>query len=109
MDSRPVTHAGCMRSYDVHVRDGMGRVRDFRAHILAASPSEAVLAARRVMPESVWHGMVQVYHRRRLRGRALVGTYVAGGPDDGLAGVREPRRPLPAPPGDSVAIEPLVE
>ncbi|GAB3441508.1 hypothetical protein GCM10027517_17670 [Phycicoccus ginsengisoli] len=88
-----------MATYDVHVGDGRV-VRDFRAQISAASPSEAVLAARRAMPAPAWHGVVTVYRHRRLRGRALVGTYAAGGPgDDGTAGVREPRRPLPGPPG----------
>jgi hypothetical protein len=86
-----------MATYDVHVGDGR-RVRDFRASLEAASPSEAVMLARRAIPAPAWHGQVDVYRHRRLRGRLLVGTYVAGGPDDGTAGVREPRRPRPAPP-----------
>ena len=85
-----------MATYDVHVGDS-GRARTFRAHIDAASPSEAVMIARRSIPEPAWHGQVAVYRHRRLRGRRLVGTYLAGG-DDGLGGVREPRRPLRTPP-----------
>lgn len=104
-----MAQAWSMRSYDVHVGDGVGRARDFRAHIRAASPSEAVMVARRAIPESQWHGVVQVYRRRRIGGKALVGTYAAGGPDDGLAGVREPRRPLPDPPGVAVEAEPPVD
>ncbi|HET8767739.1 MAG TPA: hypothetical protein VFM86_10485 [Pedococcus sp.] len=97
-----------MATYDVHVGDGRV-VRDFRAHITAASPSEAVQAARRAIPEPAWHGLVTVFRHRRLRGRALVGTYAAGGRgDDGSAGVREPRRPLPTPPGLSCEAEPPV-
>jgi len=88
-----------MATYDVHV-GGPGRVRTFRAHIEAASPAEALMAARRSVPAPAWHGQVSVYRHRRLRGRRLVGTYLAGDPgDDGLAGVREPRRPAPGPPG----------
>lgn len=89
----------------MHVGDGLV-VRDFRSQISAVSPSEAVQAARRAMPAPVWHGWVTVYRHRRLRGRTLVGTYAAGGPgDDGWAGVREPRRPLPDPPVLSRAAE----
>jgi hypothetical protein len=98
-----------MRTYDVHVGDGGRRVHNFRAHIRAASPSEALLAARRAMPTPAWHGLVSVFQHRRLRRRALVGTFLADGPDDGSAGVREPRRPLPAPPSLEVARQPLVE
>lgn len=108
--SRFVAHAVVMRSYDVHVGDRAGTVRDFRAHIRATSASDAMVAARRAMPETVWHGTVRVYRRGRLRRRTLVGTYLAGGgPDDGLAGVREPRRPRPDLPGATAYAEPLVE
>jgi hypothetical protein len=41
-----------------------------------------------------------VFKHRRGRSRALVGYFLAPGDgDDGSAGVREPRRPPPAPPG----------
>ena len=90
-----------MASYDVHVQDSRGVRRNFRAHIEAASPSEAVALARRCLPElpdPADHPVYAVYRRRRLRGRRLVGLFPGGGGDDGLAGVREPRRPLPTPP-----------
>jgi hypothetical protein len=43
-----------------------------------------------------------VYRHRRLRPRTFVGLFAGPGgmgPDDGAAGVREPRRPLPTPSG----------
>ena len=48
-----------------------------------------------------------VYRHRRVRGRRLVGLFAGPGADGGPAGVREPRRPLPAPPSlDVHAIPP---
>ena len=87
-----------MASYDVHVQDSRGVRRNFRAHIEAASPSEAVALARRSLPDLPGQQVYAVYRRRRLRGRRLVGLYPGEGGDDGLAGVREPRRPRPTPP-----------
>ena len=89
-----------MATYDVQVRDHTGAMRNHRLHIEAASPSEAVMLARRDMPDSAGLEVYAVYRHRRLRGRKLVGLYPAGGGggDDGTAGVREPRRPYPAPP-----------
>ena len=87
-----------MASYDVHVQDSRGARRNFRAHIEAASPSEAVALARRSLPDLPEQPVYAVYRRRRLRSRQLVGLYPGRGGDDGLAGVREPRRPRPTPP-----------
>jgi hypothetical protein len=88
-----------MATYDVQVHDRRGAMRHVLAHVDAASPSEAVVAARRLLPVASTLELYAVYRHRRLRGRQLVGTYPAGGgDDDGLAGVREPRRPHPAPP-----------
>ena len=55
----------------------------------------------------------RVVQQPRRRGRALVGPSVAGrfprppaeGDDDGGAGVREPRRPLPTVPSDAMSLE----
>ena len=87
-----------MATYDVQVRDHTGAMRNHRLHIEAASPSEAVMLARRQMPRPPGLEAYAVYRHRRLRGRKLVGLYPAGDGDDGTAGVREPRRPHPAPP-----------
>ena len=84
--------------YDVQFRDRVGVVRNARATISAASPSEAVMLARRSMTVPAGVQLFSVYRHRRLRGRRLVGTFPVSGGDDGLAGVREPRRPLPTPP-----------
>ena len=54
---------------------------------------------RRVAERDRTHAeLYAVYRHRRVRGRRLVGAFAPDGPDDGLAGVREPRRPLPTPP-----------
>lgn len=93
-----------MASYDVLVQDQAGRLRDCCLRIQAASPSEAVICARASLPPGADGHVYAVYrHRRarhrRARHRRLVGVFAGLGPgDDGSAGVREPRRPLPAPP-----------
>ena len=88
-----------MTHYDVQVHDRRGAMRHVLAHVEADSPSEAILLARRSLPVPAGVELYAVYRHRRLRGRQLVGTYPAGGGgDDGLAGVREPRRPRPSPP-----------
>ena len=87
-----------MATYDVRFRDRVGAIRNAHASIQAASPSEAVMLARRSMTVPPGVQLFSVYRHRRLRGRRLVGTFPVTGNDDGLAGVREPRRPLPTPP-----------
>jgi hypothetical protein len=88
-----------MATYDVQVHDRRGAMRHVLAHVDAGSPSEAILLARRTLPVSPGLELYAVYRHRRLRRRQLVGTFPAGGGgDDGLAGVREPRRPHPNPP-----------
>lgn len=89
-----------MATFDVQVHDGVGVMRSCRMYLQAASPSEAVMLARRAMPDPPGAELFTVYRRRRVGRRKLVGTFPAGrGGDDGLAGVREPRRPSPTPPG----------
>ena len=46
-----------------------------------------------------------VYRRRKLRRPKLEVTFAGGTDGDGLAGVREPRRPLPAPPSLRAALD----
>ena len=88
-----------MARFEVRLRDHRGDRRHGAAVVSAASPAEALALARASMtaPPSGAH-LYAVYRQRRLRRRKLVGTFPAGGGDDGLAGVREPRRPLPTPP-----------
>jgi hypothetical protein len=87
-----------MARYEVRLRDHAGDRHHGAAVVSAASPSEAVMLARAGFPEPAGAHLYAVYRQRRLRRRKLVGTFPLGGGDDGLAGVREPRRPLPAPP-----------
>jgi hypothetical protein len=88
-----------MATYDVQVHDRVGIMRSCRLHLHAGSPSEAVMLARRAMPDPPGAELFTVYRHRRLGRRKLVGSFpAAGGGDDGLAGVREPRRPRPTPP-----------
>jgi hypothetical protein len=85
-----------MRRYDVEVHTGPGQRRDVRLRIEADNPGEAVVWARERMRPHTAGEVYAVYRHRRVRGRKLVG-YFAGPGDDGAAGVREPRRPLPDP------------
>jgi hypothetical protein len=88
-----------MAKYDVQVHDRVGVMRSCRMHLQAASPSEAVMLARQAMPDPPGAELFTVYRLRRLGRRKLGGSVPAtGGGDDGLAGVREPRRPRPTPP-----------
>jgi hypothetical protein len=89
-----------MTTYDVHRQaGGHASQRAARLHLPADSAGEAVALARRALgaehPE-----VYAVYRHRRLRRRKFVGLFAGpgAGPDDGTAGVREPRRPLPSPP-----------
>jgi hypothetical protein len=91
-----------MAIYDV-VEHGRGPGQRGRAlEVSAASPGEAVMRARRAFALTGPPGrddrehLYAVYRCRRVRGRRLVGVF--GRPEDGEAGVREPRRPLPDPP-----------
>lgn len=95
-----------MARYDVQVHDDGGIMRNCRMHLQAASPSEALMLARTAMPDPPGAELYTVYRRRRLGRRKLVGTFPAGGGDDGLAGVREPRRPHPTPPSLRAALDP---
>lgn len=66
------------------------------------------MRARRSMTGSAAPDHVYaVYRRRRVRGRKLVGYFAGGtgGDDDGSAGVREPRRPLPGPSSLSATLD----
>jgi hypothetical protein len=86
-----------MRRYEVIHRtpDGtsMGTVV-----VPAVSPSDAVVWARCLVGSSPGATTFAVYRRRRVRGRRFMGLFAGPGGEDGTAGVREPRRPLPAPP-----------
>jgi hypothetical protein len=87
-----------MATYDVVVQDRGGRQCNYRLHVQAASTSEAVMWARFSMPPQADDHLYAVYRHRRARRRKLVGYFAGPGGDDGSAGVREPRRPAPAPP-----------
>lgn len=90
-----------MTTYDVHRQAG-GRASqgDARLHVPAGSPGEAVALARRALGAE-HPDVYAVYRHRRLGRRKFVGLFAGAGgsgTDDGSAGVREPRRPLPSPP-----------
>ncbi len=89
-----------MARFDVVQRDQFGRACDIRPGLDAGGPAEALLMARASMGATT-HAVgdedhsYAVYRRRRVRGRRLVAVFMGPGDDDGLAGVREPRRPRP--------------
>ena len=96
-----------MARYELIPHDGAGQPCGRPVFVTAASPGEAVAIGagtlRRVTARDRTHAeLYAVYRHRRVRGRRLVGAFLPDGPGDGpgggLAGVREPRRPLPAPP-----------
>src|SRR5689334_11825115 len=95
-----------MARYELIAHDQSGRPHGRPVFVTAGSPGEAVMLGgptlRRVTEHDRTHADVYaVYRHRRVRGRRLVGAFLPDGPGgngDGLAGVREPRRPLPAPP-----------
>lgn len=76
------------------------------AVVRASSPAEASAEVSALLlrcglePDAVTFSLVRRRHSRRARERLVLGVRSGDdGPDDtGLAGVREPRRPLPAPP-----------
>jgi hypothetical protein len=90
-----------MATYDVHRQvGGRASAGAARLHLSARSPGEAVALARRALGAG-GPDVYAVYRHGRLRRRRFVGLFAGpggAGPDDGLAGVREPRRPLPTPP-----------
>jgi hypothetical protein len=88
-----------MARYDVDVRIQP------RMHVRRTVRARSGHAAyERVMREHIESGgtpgmQLAIVTRKGLRRRSTVLTgNPAGGPDDGLAGVREPRRPKPSPP-----------
>jgi hypothetical protein len=89
-----------MARYDVDVRIKPGQ--HVRRKVRAKSGHAAY---ERVVREHVesggeWSMELAIVTRKGLRRRATVLTGPnAGGDDGGLAGVREPRRPKPTPPG----------
>lgn len=92
-----------MARFDVVLQDARGSRRNCRLHLEAPSASEALVRARAAMGAA--GGPFEpgfryaVFRHRRGRRRALVGYFLPPSDgDDGSAGVREPRRPLPAPP-----------
>jgi hypothetical protein len=96
-----------MARYDVVLQDRVGSQRNCRLHIEAGSPGEALVRARGSMPAPGPDDEVYaVYRHHRGRGRKLVGYFGGPGGDDGTAGVREPRRPLPNPPSLRAQAEP---
>ncbi len=93
-----------MARYELVAHNRSGQPHGRPVFVTAYSPGEAVMLGaptiRRVTERDRTHPeLYAVYRHRRIRGRRLVGAFLPQGPDDGLAGVREPRRPLPAPPG----------
>lgn len=88
-----------MSRFDVEFQDRDRITRVCISHVEAGSPAEALMRARANIKADPHAGVYAVYRRRRVRGRRLVGYFAggSGGDGDGLAGVREPRRPLPDP------------
>ena len=107
MSECATAHSGGMARYELIAHDRAGRPHGQPVFVTAASPSEAVMIGaptlRRVTARDHTHAdRYAVYRHRRVRGRQLVGAFLPDGPGDGgggMAGVREPRRPLPTPPG----------
>ncbi len=91
-------HAGVMRTFDVTARDRGGRLSS--CTLLADNAGEAVARVRSIARADGTEVVAYaVYRHRRVRGRRLVGLFAGPGADGGPAGVREPRRPRPTPPG----------
>jgi hypothetical protein len=89
-----------MAKYDVDVRLKPGH--HVRRKVRAKSGHAAYERVAREHVESggEWSLDLAIVTRQGLRRRSTVLTGARPGPDDGgLAGVREPRRPKPGPPG----------
>jgi hypothetical protein len=100
-----------MPRYELIAHTAAGQPHGRPVFVTAHSAGEAVMlgapTVRRVAERDRSHPeLYAVYQHRRIRGRRLVGSFAPDGPDDGLAGVREPRRPLPAPPSLRVEADP---
>ncbi len=95
-----------MATYEIELRDGHGRPLRARFCVAALSAERAVLEARLLMPAPEDGCLYAAFRRRRGR-RSRLELIVGAGPGqrDGLAGVREPRRPLPDPGHLSVALD----
>ena len=90
-------HAGVMRTFDVTARDRSGHLSS--CTLSADNAGEAVARVRwTARADGTEVVAYAVYRHRRVRGRRLVGLFAGPGADGGPAGVREPRRPRPAPP-----------
>lgn len=92
-----------MARYELIAHTRAGQPHGRPVFVTADSPGEAVMLGaptlRRVIERDHVHAdLYAVYRHRRVRGRRLVGAFSPDGPEFGTAGVREPRRPLPAPP-----------
>ena len=86
-----------MRTFDVTARSRRGGLST--CTVPADNAGEAVALVRSLAPADATDVTAYaVYRQRRVRGRRLVGLFAGPGADGGPAGVREPRRPLPAPP-----------
>lgn len=87
-----------MRTFDVTARSRRGGLST--CTVPADNAGEAVALVRSLAPADATDVTAYaVYRQRRVRGRRLVGLFAGPGADGGPAGVREPRRPRPAPPG----------
>jgi hypothetical protein len=86
-----------MKRYEVTQRGPGGHALG-TVVVPADSPVEAVAWVRCLADPGTEVGTFAVYRRRRARRRRFEGLFGGLGGDDGTAGVREPRRPHPAPP-----------
>lgn len=92
-----------MGSFDVQARDANGHVIAMRAGVQAPDERTAARIARESWPAQLWVRTATVGvtgHGRFARRRQLVvfsASGLGGDDDGGLAGVREPRRPVPDP------------
>ncbi len=91
-----------MGMYDVEVRTLAGDLVLARYRLPAPSEAHAIADTRRHLPRSgVREDCLATCYRLRRRPRRrrvlAASEVIPGGRGDGLAGVREPRRPLPDP------------
>ena len=86
-----------MKHDDVVIHRGSTGQGHQRVSVDAASPGEAVVLAR-VQTQGFPDADLYAVCRRRRAGRGrLVASFTGPAGGEGLAGVREPRRPLPDP------------